>query len=393
MDSLDIKFNKIDLASTKEIFAKWLILDETEIIDVVLATIIANRLPGDPIWLFMVAPPGGTKTEILRSLQTEEIFQVSTLSEHSLVSGFRQKPGAPDPSLIPKLHNKVLVIKDFTAILSMRRESREEILGTLRDAYDGECVKTFGSIGVVKYVSKFGILAGVTPAVDKYFSIEQSLGERFLKIRLKTKSHEEMVSKSFDNIAFETSMRQELSMAVTKLLHTIGIPDIAKIRYIEACSDKLKALSRLLAILRSDVSRNPYTHTIDYMPEPEVGTRIIKQLSKLGIGLAAARNKETVDEEEYRLLLRIAFDTLPSKKRKIFDVISQLRIDKSIEPYDNQFVDTQEISNYSDLPTDTCKSALEDLRLLGIVDRSGSNRFTWRLTDTIQELIIKAGVT
>ncbi|MCK4417782.1 MAG: toprim domain-containing protein, partial [Candidatus Latescibacteria bacterium] len=110
---------KVSLETVKTAFQKWLYIEDSEllIIDVMLAAILANRLSGDPIWLFIVAPPGGAKTEILRSLEdyTAEIYTISTLTENALISG--KQTDKFDPSLLPHLDKKVLVIKDFTAIL------------------------------------------------------------------------------------------------------------------------------------------------------------------------------------------------------------------------------------------------------------------------------------
>ena len=49
-------------------YREWLYLSNTEVLSVIFGTLFANRLDGDPLWLFLVAPPGGTKTELLMSL-------------------------------------------------------------------------------------------------------------------------------------------------------------------------------------------------------------------------------------------------------------------------------------------------------------------------------------
>ena len=80
---------------------------------------------------------------------------------------------------------KVLFIKDFTAILNLHRDALQQILGDFRDAYDGEMAKAFGSqAGTRSFRSRFGIVAAVTPAIDKFATTNQQLGERFLTIRL-----------------------------------------------------------------------------------------------------------------------------------------------------------------------------------------------------------------
>ena len=70
--------------------------------------------------------------------------------------------GDNDPSLIPKLDGKVLVIKDFTVILKERHEIASAILSQLRDAFDGSIRKAFGTGKDKKYNAKFGVIAAVT---------------------------------------------------------------------------------------------------------------------------------------------------------------------------------------------------------------------------------------
>ena len=370
-----------------EIFKKWLILDDPEIIKIICATMLANRLQGDPLWLFIIAPPGGSKTEILRSLTGNFAIAVSTLSEHSLISGLRQGKNAPDPSLIPKLDGKVLIIKDFTSILSMRRESREEILSTLRDAYDGECSKAFGSnVGTVHYKSKFGLIAGVTPIIDRYYSIEQQLGERFLKVRLRSYNPDKVVRKSLSNIGQEETMRQELSSAIQSLLLKTLVMQ-SSIEYEDEIQEQLIALASILALFRSGVSRNPFNNTIDFVPEAEIGTRLVKQLSKIAIGMSILDKHTKVNQDDYQVAKRIALDTLPSKKKAIIDALIMLKIKNG-----NHYFSTQEIGEHSSFPTDSCKRILEDLRILDIITRIGTNRFSWKITQRICDLLDKANI-
>lgn len=47
---------------------KWLLLNDKGIIKVLAATVIANKLNADPVWLFIVTASGGTKTELIRGL-------------------------------------------------------------------------------------------------------------------------------------------------------------------------------------------------------------------------------------------------------------------------------------------------------------------------------------
>ncbi len=105
------------------------------------------------------------KTELIRSFElVPDIYSSSTLSPRRLISGARVE-GDCDSSLLPKLDGNILFIKDFTTILTLPAGERREILGTLRDIYDGYSSKEFGHLGHVSIRSRFGMIAGVNPAV------------------------------------------------------------------------------------------------------------------------------------------------------------------------------------------------------------------------------------
>ena len=121
------------------VFKKWLHLDSTDPIRVMLAIVVSQYIDGPPVWMFLVGPPGSAKTATLTALNRyDKIYATSSLTTHALISGGNFHDGI-DPSLIPRLDGKVMIIKDFTSILAMRDTEKDEIFGILRDAYDGKC--------------------------------------------------------------------------------------------------------------------------------------------------------------------------------------------------------------------------------------------------------------
>ena len=76
------KTNQLSLDDLKAIVKKWLLLPDSDLAaEVLLAAVIANRLPGDPFWLFFVNPSGSAKTELVRALSTVDyIYPLSSLT-------------------------------------------------------------------------------------------------------------------------------------------------------------------------------------------------------------------------------------------------------------------------------------------------------------------------
>jgi hypothetical protein len=60
---------RVDLDKVQTAVRKWLLLPESAlVVEVLLAAVVANRLEGDPFWLFLVNPPSGVKTELINTL-------------------------------------------------------------------------------------------------------------------------------------------------------------------------------------------------------------------------------------------------------------------------------------------------------------------------------------
>jgi hypothetical protein len=69
-------------------FRKWLYLPDPAPLLVTLGAVAANVRDGDPVWLLLVGPPGGGKSELLQSLiGLPDIHPTATLTEAALLSG------------------------------------------------------------------------------------------------------------------------------------------------------------------------------------------------------------------------------------------------------------------------------------------------------------------
>lgn len=372
-------------------YKKWLHMTNTDAIRLMLACAVSQDIPGPPIWLFLVGPPGGGKTEAVVSLSHwERAYLTSSLTPHALISGANWKEGM-DPSLIPKLNGKVMVIKDFTAILSMRDMERDEIFGILRDAYDGTCGKVFGTGIQRTYHSRFTIVAAVTPRIHDLSSQHASLGERFLKYsmgdNLHHESEEDIIARAIDNIAQTTQMQDELQDVVSSFLarritvspdRLPAVPDGIKQRII--------ALGMFGARMRGSVSRDKYRNDIvTSRPSAEIGSRLGIQLAKLAKALAIIHQRPTVTEDDYRLLKKVMLDTLPQRTE---DIIRHMWLHG---PTPGGHITVEDLARTSRYPTATVSRIMSDLHVLDIVERKGTSyRFQWTVSKYIRDTIGRA---
>src|SRR5207248_9536743 len=115
-----------------DVHRKWLHMPDPGMVYVALGTVAANKLDGDPVWTQLVGPPGCGKTETINSLSgLPDIHHAATLTEAALLSGTPKKErdaGAKGGLLRQVGPFGLLLVKDFTSVLSMARDSRTSVL-------------------------------------------------------------------------------------------------------------------------------------------------------------------------------------------------------------------------------------------------------------------------
>jgi hypothetical protein len=313
------------LADVHDAFGKWLAFpadDATrpryDLIDVALAVIVANQMQADPLWLFLVAPPSSGKTEVIRSLgDVPTVFPLSTLTPQTFASGFERK--GIETSLLPKINGKTLVMKDFTTILTLHREKRGEILGQLREIYDGQYSKQWGNGKALDWVGKVGLLAGVvTGVIDREYALGAVLGERFLLYRVKGAPPRTLALRAIEqHSTFEQDQRQTLRRIVAGYLEYL-LPVAPPMPV--AVREGIVALAVFTAKARSPVffdNRNE----IDLIPEPEAPGRLAKQFSLLAQSLAVVRQEAEVSLRTYATVTQVAYDTLPAPRQAVLQAV------------------------------------------------------------------------
>jgi hypothetical protein len=361
------------------------------VIDVLYATIIANRIPGDPLWMFLIAKSGDAKSALLMSyVNSPQVYIGTSFTQNTLISGFGSQGGV-DPSLIPRLKEKVLVIKDFTTILTVNPMERDAIFGILRDIYDGRIDKAFGNGVYRSYQAHFGFLAGVTPAIELYIEGHTALGERFLSYRLQGSDESNierlLCRKAIDNTSYEKEMAKELSEIAKKTLSF----DYSKIKVTvpESIKERLISLAQWTAMMRGSINRDKYSKEITHRPFCERPTRLSKQFYKFILALGQYRGLKTVTEEEYKVVRDIGRSTVPSRME---DILSGLYGHGK----DREYI-LGEISEILKLPSVTSQRMVENLCMLGVLVKTRTDvgilgKVTYRIHDHILKLIKEAEI-
>jgi len=364
---LEANFYKPDLQATR----------------IVLGTINAHYLNiGDPAWLFVVAPPGSgkTTTSIMGACGLPEVISLSEFSENTFLSGFygHHEPGvlervgktSQDGNTYTTRGNAIFMAKDFTTVLSMRRETRGMILAQLREIHDGSFRRSFGT-GVTKvWHGRVTIIAAVTPVLDRHYGIFNVLGERFLQLRWHRPDSPEAGEWAINQQGQEEEIRAELGKTVKGIFDSASktvptLPPEMRVR--------IARLAEVVALGRTHVYRSGYgSREIEYVPEPEANTRVSKGLAAIAKGIAALNRHSEVAEQDLQDALRVGLDCLPENRRRLLLA--------AVKGQDLASVPLARTIRQREI------EELEALSILGEGDRKG------KLTESVEELLAVAAL-
>jgi len=369
------------LAEAREAVARWLELPDLDVVDLILATVVANAHDGDPVWLLLVGPPSSAKSELLRAIaDVPQCYRLSSLTGRTLLSGHKDADGGllfriPDRS--------TMVLLDFGQVLSLHPNDKALVLQRLREVYDGYTKGDFGNrADGLEWRGKLGFLSGATPAIEKYTSVGAELGDRFLFYRMRVPERKGQAVGAIGKAGDERQMREELARAFAGALASAGDPESVEVS--EQAKDAIATLATLTTRLRTPVSRDRYSKDIDYLPEPEGPARFAKALVLLGKALAAVRGKTGIEAEELQVLARIALACIPSRRIAMVNALATVREGT-----------TKAISLAANISTPSGKLILEDLMYLGAVERWAESAaetapFFWRLKPEVREELLFA---
>src|SRR3990167_5289620 len=367
------------------IHATYLISDKG-IIKLLCAAVVAHRLPSQPVWLFLVAGSSGGKSVLLSMLQDiQGIIEIDSLTTQTFISGARKGTGA-EPSLLLRMKNGILTIKDFTTLLSMPKDTRAEIMGQLRKVYDGDFSKSFGTGQSITWKGKMSMIAGVTTAIYTKGAQYSSMGERFIMYKMDMPDRITLAKRALLNVS-TIDMKQR----------KIDIRKVAK-HYLDECIDytiqmmpkvsdetvnDIISLTNIATLARSAVERDNYTPNkdIEFKHDAELPMRFAEQILVLASALIVMNGDGDLTGDDKQILYKIILDSINTKKRVVLRTLLR-----------NDSVTTKDMAIRLDYPTPTISRALQELNAFGIVNRiagSGSKGDLWELKDEYRQVLLR----
>ena len=374
------------LTAVHAVFRKWLgdTFDLTAL-DAVFAAAAVEQLDGDPVWLLIVSGSGNAKTETVGALAGAGAFVTSTItSEGALLSATSRKEQSKDATggLLRKIgESGVLVIKDFTSILSMNRDSRAAVLAALREVYDGKWERNVGTDGgrSLLWTGRITLIGAVTTAYDTAHTVIASMGDRFALVRVDSNlGRMNAGMQALRNVGHEILMRAELAEAAGKVLAGVD-PDRAALT--EDDMTLLLGAADLVTLARTAVERD-HRGDVSEAHQPEAPSRYAKMLGQLVRGTLAVGGSH---EHAVTVAMRVAGDSVPPLRLLVLG-------DLLTHPDST----TSDVTRRLQRPRTTVDRSLQELHLLGLVridEVEGQKSWRYRLTPGVDRTTLGQLIT
>lgn len=374
---------------------------------VILATTVSTYIGGDEkLWFYVMGPSGSGKSTLCSGIASDKTRCISIDKFTGFLSGFKLGKSKKDFSLINDINNKTVIIKDFTAVLALPKETQEKIFGELRFLSDGYASDRYLNGQGHDYKNlRFSMICGVT---DEILTVNRTgLGERFLMVDITDRHHgcQVHVKKALSSIwssmvssfpVGEASENGEPVVPPDRLLRmkraTLGFMNTIHSRfrkaarpefheqYIEYCT----SISRLVATIRGKVKREHLTRDLVYRPRSEIGNRLGGQLLKAGLALSIVFDSPVYTNRIMRITRKVARDTARGFN---FEIVEQIA--NSVEE-GGIGLDADQLSNRLGISKSDVVKRITDLKTLGLIDRvkssnnsgrGGRQSHIWQLVD------------
>jgi hypothetical protein len=170
------------------------------------------------------------------------------------------------------------------------------------------------------------------------------------------------------------NVAEELRAAVHSLMHPIVFTPQSAPTIPEAIFLKIANMGELIALARTYVERDGHSREASGVPVTEGNTRLPQELCQIARGSALLDGRSEVDDEDYKLVCRVAFDSLPPARTAVLKALIEGNSPHSLG-----------------LPKATIDRAMEDLQFAGIISVGPFGAHA-ELLPGADDLLVGAGV-
>jgi hypothetical protein len=279
-----------------------------------------------PSWLMSIAPPGSLKTVITDALnELPSIHTIYEVTPHTFISGkvddvpvTKNGKRKIPASLLKRIGEEgILIMPDFSTVLSMSPDPKSQVLSQLRRIYDGQFRREFGTnenMEEREWKGRITTIINVTPAVDKHYKFFNDLGDRFLRIRWNRFGGNRTAHRALHQT---NSCKTELRRAIRRLMYPILSQKSVAAPGIALIENQIEHLSEIVCKGRAYVPRDSYKREIDGEPIIESNTRLPQELAQLARGWALVMGRSECGEDELAIVRQVGWDSMPPSRSKV----------------------------------------------------------------------------
>ena len=306
----------------------------TEVALSVMAQLLIKDI-SNPLGVIFVGNSSSGKSTVLdiilgckeKTYRSDNFTAASFVTQASNVS--REKLEEID--LLPKIKGKVLIVRDLTPMFGKRYEKLLEDFSILTIVFDGRgYTRDAGTCGQRGYCGRylFMFIGATTPFRDEVLEVIGRLGSR-------------IVFYGFDTQYLDSSqIAKELTASLSYKSKVIKCKKLTR-KFINGVWSKAKGkvtwdrqkdnpvfieeianIANLCAYLRAPIERHEEKIgtevKFNYKAFTEGPMRLASSLYNLARGHALICERTTLDEEDVKVALRVALDSIPKDRVKIF---------------------------------------------------------------------------
>lgn len=328
----------------------------------------------NPFGLVYVDVPSSGKTITLNFFSEFEdlVYTTDNFSAAAFVShaANRKTKDLEKIDLLPRIKDKVLIVRDLAPIFGMRDDDLLKTMGILTRIFDGEGLETDGGChGKRGYKGDhlFMFLAASTPIRPRVWKVMGNFGSRLFFLNMN--SSDKSISTLADQLSAELSPKKKEGFCRTATSQLIGhlwnkqdavywnkdgddrklLEELARISQMVAC------LRGVVNVWKESLGDETFNHT---QPQIEKPDRINQSFYNLARGHAVACGRTCLNDQDVAIVLRVALSSTSLEKTKL--------LNKLIE--NDGVLTTEEVMHSMDWERPTALKYMEIFRYLKIVE-------------------------
>jgi hypothetical protein len=351
--------SQIKLKDIVSKFREYLFLNDTKMLECMLAVVLSNQLEGSPLWvIYCGASDDAKSTQPLSTTGIANTIKIDEITTNTFASG---RQGVSDLGSKLQENSHIFVIPDLACLSSKYKDDKKKIFATMRNLYDGFINKRTGAGVNRKYENcHVSMIAGATYQLKREYLIHQNLGSRELIFDTGAEKEDNWckMDKAWENEKYEKQMKQDLRETV---LRFISGRKIKKVDFTEQDKNWIKQQANKLSFLRAIGNYDKYNDELKAPICPKIPTRLVKQLKRLWLSLKSLDDNYS-DNRVKSIIKHIVESSASSNRLQIF---------KELEKHPNLDYTINDMKDATRIVYRAYKRELNALWNLGIVNRTG----------------------